>query len=104
VLAPPGQRLVVAHGLMDRWTSPRGSLRWAERARTAGVRIARFELPMVGHFMLGSGREWNALVRRASLGLLGLEPLPAPVERAYTATGARAPDGLSLPISSLVDP
>ena len=101
VLAPPGQRLVMAHGLMDRWTSPRGSLRWAERARTVGVRIARFELPMVGHFMLGSGGEWNALVRRSALGLLGVEPLPAPVEQAYAATGA---DGLALPIATLGQP
>ncbi len=104
VLAPPGQRLVMAHGLMDRWTSPRGSRRWAERARSAGVRIARFELPMVGHFMLGSGREWNALVRRASLGLLGLEPLPAPVEQAYTVTGGAGADGLALPIATLDQP
>ncbi len=55
---------------------------------------------MVGHFMLGSGREWNALVRRASLGLLDLEPLPAPVERAFSS----ATDGLELPISALNQP
>lgn len=45
-----GQRFVLAHGTMDRWTSPPGSLDWSLRARAAGATVGRFELPMVGHF------------------------------------------------------
>lgn len=77
------QRLVLAHGTMDRWTSPRGSLAWAARARAAGAWLARYELPMVGHFMFARTEQWNGLVRDCTLGLLGLAPLPADVEAAF---------------------
>ena len=93
VRAARDQRLVLAHGLMDRWTSPRGSLEWSQRARATGAQVARFELPMVGHFMLSRRSEWNAVVRRGSLGLLGLEPLPAAISDAFACTGTDGAGG-----------
>ncbi len=107
------QSVVMAHGLMDRWTSPRASLEWSLRARAGGARVARFELPMVGHFMVARTRDWNAVVRRGALGLLGLEPLPEVVSEAFAVTDGSAggsavreqvaaPDfGLRLPLRSL---
>ncbi len=85
-----GQRLVLAHGLNDRWTSPQASLDWSVRARAASAQVARFELPGVGHFMFARTGQWNAIVRRGALGLLGLEPLPTVVEEAFSLTGAAA--------------
>jgi dienelactone hydrolase len=88
-----GQRVVLAHGSADRWTSPTGSLEWARRARRAGARVARYELGPVGHFMFSRLAQWNGLVRDAALGLLGLRPLPVDMARALTAAGD---DGLRL--------
>ncbi len=110
VRVPAGQRLLLAHGLMDRWTSPDASHAWAARARAAGGQVARFELPMVGHFMFASKMAWNGVVRRGALGLLDLEPLPEPVLSAFAMSGAAAAapvsvrtaeDGLRLPVSAL---
>ncbi len=111
VTVPPGLRVLMAHGLMDRWTSPAASLAWAERARAQGARVARFELPMVGHFMFASKAAWNAVVRCGSLGLLDVEPLPDAVQSAFAA-GAPDPsaavsvrigaDGLRLPVTALI--
>lgn len=89
-----GQRLVLAHGTMDRWTSPRGSLAWAGRARAARAHVARYELPMVGHFMFSRARQWNGLVRDSTLGMLGLAPLPAAAAAAQAETDGA--DGLRL--------
>lgn len=100
VPAASAQRIVIAHGLMDRWTSPRASLDWSRRARAAGGRVARFELPMVGHFMFASTTEWNAVVRKGSLGLLGVEPLPAAVLGAFTAADGGT-EGLRLSVRQL---
>ena len=102
VNAARGQRLMLAHGSMDRWTSPAGSLEWSVRAREVGAQVARFELPMVGHFMFARAGEWNGLVRRGTLGLLGIEPLPAAVTDAFAAPAAAAGrDGLRLPVRDL---
>ena len=51
-----------------------------------GARVARFELSMVGHFMVARTRDWNVVVRRGALGLLGVEPLPDAVARAFAGT------------------
>ncbi|HLK94610.1 MAG TPA: alpha/beta fold hydrolase [Nocardioidaceae bacterium] len=89
-----GQRLVLAHGQADRWTSAAGSLEWSRRARRSGARVARYDLGPVGHFMLSQVGQWNGLVRDAALGLLDVGVLPAEVVTAFTATGD---DGLRLP-------
>ncbi len=89
-----GQRLVLAHGSADRWTSPAASLEWSRRARRAGARVARYELGPVGHFMFSRLAQWNGLVRDAALGLLGLRPLPAEIAGAFSS--AAGDDGLRL--------
>jgi pimeloyl-ACP methyl ester carboxylesterase len=88
-----GQRLVLAHGSADRWTSPLASLEWARRARRAGARVARYEMGPVGHFMFSRLAQWNGLVRDAALGLLGLRPMPADIAAAFAASDD---DGLRL--------
>lgn len=81
-----GQRLVLAHGLDDRWTSPANSLDWSMRARAVSAQVARFELPGVGHFMFSRVGQWNGIVRQGALGLLGVEPLPSDMEKAFALT------------------
>lgn len=103
VQAAAGQRVVIAHGLMDRWTSPPGSLDWSRRARAAGARVARFEIPMVGHFMLSRTNDWNTVVRHSALGLLGVGPLPEVLKSAFEVQGWGSADdaGLRLAPSEL---
>jgi dienelactone hydrolase len=103
VQAAAGQRVVIAHGLMDRWTSPRGSLDWSRRARAAGAKVARLEIPMVGHFMLSRTGDWNAIVRHSALGLLGVGPLPRLLQTAFDhpARGSADEAGLRLTPSEL---
>lgn len=62
--------VVIVHGTADRWTSPARSLRFAERLRALPTRVARFELPGAGHFMLRGIRAWTSITRRFVLGLL----------------------------------
>jgi dienelactone hydrolase len=103
VHAAAGQRIVIAHGLMDRWTSARGSLDWSRRARGAGAKVARFEIPRVGHFMFARTNDWNTIVRHSALGLLGVGPLPQALQTAFTQPAWAYPEeaGLRLAPSQL---
>jgi acetyl esterase/lipase len=93
-----GRTVLIAHGDRERYTDPAASLAYAERAKAAGVRICRFDLPGAGHFMLVRLRDWNALVRRFVLGVTGLEPL----ERAIAdALAQPAPYGLTARLGEL---
>jgi dienelactone hydrolase len=89
-----GQRLVLAHGQLDRWTSPRASLLWSQRARQAGAQVARYDFGPVGHFMGTRVGQWNGLIRDVTLGLLGAAALPPAVTEAFGETGDT---GLALP-------
>jgi hypothetical protein len=88
---------------MDRWTSARGSLDWSRRARGAGAKVARFEIPRVGHFMFARTNDWNTIVRHSALGLLGVGPLPQALQTAFTQPAWAYPEeaGLRLAPSQL---
>jgi pimeloyl-ACP methyl ester carboxylesterase len=66
--------VLVAHGVIDRWTSPRESLDWAERARDVGASVTYVRLRRTGHFLLRRHRLWTHLAVGFCLGALGLEP------------------------------
>ena len=105
VEAAAGQRVVVVHGQLDRWTSPAGSLAWSRRARAAGAAVARVELGPVGHYMMARVRTWNRIIRVSTLGLLGVRPLPPALAAALDAGAAggagkaAGDEGLRLPSS-----
>jgi predicted esterase len=56
-----GVKVLIAHGTRDKWVDPRGSLKFAERARAAGVDISRVEVSGVGHAMLRRISLWHGL-------------------------------------------
>ncbi len=58
----PGQQLVVLHGTMDRWTSPRISRAATERAAAAGVDATWTSMALAGHFMLMRPWVWTRRV------------------------------------------
>ncbi len=81
------QRFVIAHGTLDRMTSPSQSLLYAARLRRAGAAAARFELPGARHAMLDHSALWRAFALRTTLGLLGETTMPAGVTHALAGAG-----------------
>lgn len=72
-----GVPVLIAHGLLDRITTPESSYDYARRAATV-TDVVRFELPGEAHAMLRRPRIWHRLVRAFALDALGLpqdEPL-----------------------------
>jgi predicted alpha/beta-hydrolase family hydrolase len=95
--ARPSVRYVLAHGTSDRMTSPQLSLLYARRLRTAGNQVARFEFQGAGHALLDQPALWHQFAVRTTLGLVGDQPLPTPVQTALEADHA---SGLDLDLSS----
>jgi len=65
---PPGEphrvkdRVVhLAHGSDDRWTDPRATRAWADKARATARDVVLTEVPRGGHFMLSRVALWNTL-------------------------------------------
>ncbi|WP_188491067.1 alpha/beta hydrolase [Williamsia phyllosphaerae] len=58
----PGRQLVVLHGTMDRWTSPRISRAATERAADRGVDATWTSMSFAGHFMLMRPWVWTRKV------------------------------------------
>jgi pimeloyl-ACP methyl ester carboxylesterase len=69
-----GRTVLIAHGDRERWTSPAASFEYAVRAKRVTDRVARFDVPGAGHFMLARAGEWQGLVDRFVLGAAGIEP------------------------------
>jgi pimeloyl-ACP methyl ester carboxylesterase len=66
--------VVLAHGTLDRITSPALTAAYARRLRAAGIPVALVEVEGDKHAMLHRFADWNELVRRfvaLSLGSLG---------------------------------
>lgn len=89
---PPGEPvgskpLLVLHGTVDRWTSPEASRLHTERVRAASGQAAWFPVPGAAHSMVTSLSRWHAFARDCSLGLLGVQDLPADVREALESTG-----------------
>lgn len=91
-----GDRTVLlAHGDHDRWVSPQASYDYALRAKASTPRVARFVVRGVGHVMLRRAADWQAFVRNAALGMLGVEPLWHSVTNALQQA---SPAGLRVPL------
>jgi len=69
-----GRTVLIAHGDRDTRTDPRESLAYARRAAEVADHVEYREMRGAGHAMLRRAREWNALVRRFVLGVLGRDP------------------------------
>jgi pimeloyl-ACP methyl ester carboxylesterase len=87
VRSRPDQGFVIAHGTADRTTSPPESLRYAERLRGAGARVARFELAGERHALLGRPFLWHRFAVTVTLGLAGDRALPSTVLAAFQDSG-----------------
>jgi pimeloyl-ACP methyl ester carboxylesterase len=87
--------VLIAHGDRDRMTDPALSYTYAERAKEVTDAVARFEVRGEGHALLRRYRVWTLLVRRFTLGALGV----AEVDRELAEALAKpAPAGLRVPV------
>jgi len=90
-----GRTVLVAHGDQDRVTDPRLSLAYAARAKRVTEAVCRFEVRGDAHAMLRRAREWRQLVRRFSLGVLGVTEMDDAIA---SALATPPPDGLTVPL------
>lgn len=90
-----GRTVLIAHGNWDRITEPELSYAYAERAKEVTDAVARFDVRGDAHALLLRYREWARLVRRYTLGVLGVTPLD---EDIVAALAKPVPDGLRVPV------
>jgi hypothetical protein len=90
-----GRTVLIAHGDQDTVTDPGRSLRYAERAKEVTDAVCRFDVLGEGHSMLRRSREWRLLVRRFTLGVLGITELDHVIA---SALAKPSPGGLSVPL------
>jgi len=87
------RRLLVAHGFVDRWTSPRETREWATAARPLARSLTYVRVRRTGHFMLRRAGLWSDLAVGPALTWLGLDPS---VGRAAAKVLAEAAQGTPL--------
>lgn len=83
--------VLLAHGLVDRWTSPRETRVWAEQARPVARALRYVQVRRSGHFLLRRSRLWTDLAVGGTLRILGLDPRVGRTARRALAE----PDGLA---------
>ena len=69
-----GKRVVIAHGIVDRWTSPRETREWARAARPLAASLTYVRVRRTGHFMLRRAGLWTDLAVGFTLSWLGADP------------------------------
>ncbi len=90
-----GRTVLIAHGDRDRTTDPALSYVYAERAKAVTDAVARFDVRGESHALLRRYREWTQLVRRFTLGVVGVTPM---AEDIALALAKPLPDGLAVPV------
>ena len=76
-----GRTVLIAHGDQDTVTDPALSFAYAVRAKAVTDAACRFEMRDEAHAMLRRSREWHLLVRRFSLGVLGITDMDHVIDR-----------------------
>ncbi len=69
-----GKRVLLAHGVVDRWTSPRETRDWATAARPLAAALTYVRVRRTGHFMLRRSGLWTDLTVGPTLTWLGIHP------------------------------
>lgn len=90
-----GRAVLILHGDRERFTLPANSFAYAVRAKRVTDRVARFDLPGAGHFMITRATDWNRLVRAF---VLGVTEITRPDPEIANAMRAPAPNGLRVPL------
>jgi pimeloyl-ACP methyl ester carboxylesterase len=79
-----GSTLLIAHGNLDRMTSPRASKDYAMRAAQVAARVGYVVVRGDLHAMVFRWRAWHRLAVGFTLGSLGITPMPRHIDRALS--------------------
>lgn len=90
-----GRTVLIAHGDRDTMTDPALSYTYAARAKEVTDTVARFDVRGEAHALLRRYHEWTRLVRRFTVGVLGLAELDRDIADALAKP---APAGLRVSI------
>jgi pimeloyl-ACP methyl ester carboxylesterase len=90
-----GRTVLIAHGDHDTMTEPALSYAYAVRAKAVTDAVCRFEVRDEAHAMLRRAREWHLLVRRFTLGVLGITDMDHVIA---SALAKPLPGGLGVPL------
>lgn len=69
-----GKKVLIAHAAVDRWTSPRQSRAWADRAEQLASSLTYIRVDKTGHFMFRRAGLWTDLATGFSLSWLSVHP------------------------------
>ena len=69
-----GKHVVVAHAVVDRWTSPRETRAWATAAAPLAASMLYVRVRRTGHFMLRRAGFWTDIAVGSVLSQLGVTP------------------------------
>jgi dienelactone hydrolase len=69
-----GKKVVVAHAVADRWTSPHQTRVWAASVQPLAASVLYVQVRRTGHFMLRRAGLWTDLATGLSLSWLGVDP------------------------------
>jgi pimeloyl-ACP methyl ester carboxylesterase len=86
-----GRAVLIVHGDRERFTDPGNSFAYALRAKRVTDRVARFDLPGAGHYMITRLGDWNRLVRDFVFGIAKITRLGSEIDNAMREP---APNGL----------
>jgi pimeloyl-ACP methyl ester carboxylesterase len=75
-----GKAVLIAHGTLDRVTSPAASRDYAGRASASAARVGYIAVRGDTHAMLFRWRPWNRIVAGFCLGMLDINPMPAQLQ------------------------
>jgi hypothetical protein len=78
-----GRTILVAHGDLDRVTSPRASREYARRAAQVAARVGFLVVHADMHAMLFRWHFWHRIATGFSMAVLGLAPMPRRIEQAF---------------------
>jgi predicted esterase len=79
-----GSTVLIAHGTLDRVTSPAASRRFADRVAQVASRVGYISVTGDVHAMLFRWRTWHRLATEFTLGALEIQPMSRRIERSFT--------------------
>lgn len=78
-----GKTVLIAHGSLDRVTSPRGSYKYAQRIARVGAKVGYISIRGEQHAMVFRPRLWHHIASDFTMGVLGISPMPRRIREAF---------------------
>ena len=80
-----GATVLIAHGTLDKVTSPRWSRSYARKVAQVAARVGYISVRGDMHAMVFRWATWHRIAAAFTLGVLGITPMPPRINRAFAA-------------------